>query len=94
MSVSYVSSPNSRVMGDFLAPQGMPSRRGRQIVQVKLGIKGQKAVRDIRIQGTKIPCYGIDFLLIHIAGDQKGAGYQKGGGRPLECPLAQGLEVF
>ena len=56
MSVSYVSSPNSSIMGNFLAAQGVPSRRGRQIVQVKLGIKGQKAVRDIRIQGTNIPC--------------------------------------
>jgi hypothetical protein len=58
MSVSYVSSPNSSVMGDFLAAQGVPSRRGRQIVQVELGIKGQKAVRDIRIQGTNTPCCG------------------------------------
>ncbi len=94
MSVSDVSSPNSSVTGDFLAPQGMPSRRSRQIVQIKLGIKGQKAVRDIRIEGSKIPCYGIDFLLIYITGDQKGAGYQKGGDTPLECPLAQGLEVL
>jgi hypothetical protein len=58
MSVSYVSSTNSSIMGDFSAAQGVPSRRGRQIVQVKLGIKGQKAVRDIRIQGNKIPCCG------------------------------------
>jgi hypothetical protein len=69
------------------------SRCGREISQIETGIETEQAIRNLGIKAADIPGYSIYFLLIHIAGDQKGAGNQERGLGPLWDPFAQFLEI-
>lgn len=46
-------------------------------------IKGEQAVRDVRVQVRNITGQGGHFLFVHIPGNQKSAGNEEGGFWPL-----------
>ena len=59
-----------------------------------MGIKSQKAVRDLGIDGSDESGEGLYFFFLHIAGDQEGAGNDQGRNGPGDGSLSRPPEIF
>ena len=48
-----------------------------KIGQIKLGIETQEAIGDLRVEAGEEAGQAVDFLQVHVAGDQQGAGAEQ-----------------
>jgi len=94
MHISYVDPVDAGVLCSLLATQGVSSRCGRKVFQIKTRIESQQAIRNLGVEAANIPGYGIHLLLIYIARNQQGTGNQERGIRPLGYPFAQLPEII
>ena len=92
--IADVNLTQAGVQGNLPAAQGMRPAGSRQIVEVKLGVKGQQAVWDFGVEIGDKSCDLQNFFFIDVSRHQKGAGDQHGRPRPLVDQAGQGLEIL
>lgn len=80
--------------GYLFAAKGMRARSGGKILQVEVRIKCQQTVGNLWVQFGQIARYSCYFLLIHIAGNQQGAGNEHWRLWSVRDQLAQDSEVL
>ena len=70
MKISYMNSLKPSILGNRLASKGEGPGYGGEVIEMKLWIKGQQAIWDIRIQTGDTTCDLFDFMLINVSGNQ------------------------
>lgn len=94
MDISDVHAVQAGTFGRLFAAHGMRARRGRKVLEVEMGIEGEQAVGNFRIQPGNIAGYGADLLLVYLSGNQQGTGDEKRWLWPFGYPCAQCLEII
>ena len=82
------------IQGDFTAAQGVGFCGGGQIVEVKLRVKGQQAVRDLGVEIGDELGYACHFGFVDVSRHQQGAGDQKRWPGPFVEKLGQCLKIL
>ena len=74
MEIAYIDVCKAFLLCCFQALGGVLPRGGREVVHLKVGVKGQQRVGDVRIEGGDKAGQASYFMDVDIAGHQQGAG--------------------
>src|SRR4030065_1979040 len=85
MDVRYPHPLQSRFHRSLPAPVREGSRRPLEGDHPEMGIKGEETIRDVPVDGGNEFCDLSHFLLVDVAGHQKGARYKERRDRSALC---------
>lgn len=93
----HVADPHpsqSLFLSHLFATEGNASRCDGKVIKTELGVKGQKGIRDISVEGGDPSRNLSNLLFIDIAGNKKGTGNEERGIWPLRNRSRDPLKIL